>query len=255
MKQKLVYDFPTRVFHWMFVALFCVAYGIGNFVDDENPIYSYHMLAGLTLLSVVAIRLVWGFTGSKFARFSSFRLHFKELIDYFVNLLAPMNKTYMEHNPASSWASLVMMVCAILLGISGIIMSQGENKSVKEVHEIIATLFVLTATTHIAGIIVHTIIRKDPIGLSMVSGKKTLMDESHTPITETHRPLGLAYIVVVLLIGGVLLKNYSSETRQLHLLGQTLQLGEKDKQGEGASQIPPEADEDHQPTFKTEDND
>lgn len=47
MKAKRVYDLPTRVFHWLFATLFVVAFTIGNTVDDESLVFSYHMIAGL----------------------------------------------------------------------------------------------------------------------------------------------------------------------------------------------------------------
>lgn len=49
MKRELVYDLPTRIFHWMFAVLFLTAFVITKTVDDESAVFSYHMLAGLVL--------------------------------------------------------------------------------------------------------------------------------------------------------------------------------------------------------------
>jgi len=46
MRQLLVYDFPTRVFHWLFAGFFVTAFAISNLVDDESARFSLHMLAG-----------------------------------------------------------------------------------------------------------------------------------------------------------------------------------------------------------------
>jgi cytochrome b561 len=35
-----VYDWPTRIFHWLFAILFLGAYLIVHTVDDENPTLS-----------------------------------------------------------------------------------------------------------------------------------------------------------------------------------------------------------------------
>ena len=67
MKAKRVYDLPTRVFHWLFATLFVVAFTISNTVDDESLVFSYHMIAGLTLCFLVAWRLVWGVIGTTHA--------------------------------------------------------------------------------------------------------------------------------------------------------------------------------------------
>ena len=47
MKKISVYDLPTRFFHWLFASLFIAAFAIAKTVDDESPLFSYHMLAGL----------------------------------------------------------------------------------------------------------------------------------------------------------------------------------------------------------------
>jgi cytochrome b len=54
----LVWDLPTRLFHWLTVALVLVAY-ITWRIDWVN----WHALAGETLLALVLFRIVWGFVG------------------------------------------------------------------------------------------------------------------------------------------------------------------------------------------------
>ena len=75
MRKQLIYDLPTRIFHWGFAGLFVFVIFIAKTVDDENPVFSYHMLAGLMLGGLVTLRIIWGFFGTKYARFSSFALH------------------------------------------------------------------------------------------------------------------------------------------------------------------------------------
>lgn len=69
MKRIPVWDLPVRVFHWLLVAgiVFAVVSGKigGNLIE-------WHGRAGLFILGLVTFRLVWGFVGSRTARFSSF---------------------------------------------------------------------------------------------------------------------------------------------------------------------------------------
>ena len=67
MRQHLVYDLPTRIFHWFFAGLFMMAFIIANTVDDESYVFSFHMIAGLTMTFLVLLRLIWGFVGSSAA--------------------------------------------------------------------------------------------------------------------------------------------------------------------------------------------
>ena len=35
MSTTVVYDWPTRLFHWMFAGLFVIAFAIANLLDDD----------------------------------------------------------------------------------------------------------------------------------------------------------------------------------------------------------------------------
>lgn len=74
MKTTKVYDLPTRIFHWLFAATFVGAFFIAKVIDDDSPSYVFHMLLGLVLVLTVALRVVWGVVGSRYARFSSLSL-------------------------------------------------------------------------------------------------------------------------------------------------------------------------------------
>ncbi|MCB0311578.1 MAG: cytochrome b/b6 domain-containing protein, partial [Bdellovibrionales bacterium] len=60
MNEKRIYDFPTRVFHWLFALSFIIAFTIGNTVDDDAALFSYHMLSGLVLCFLLTFRIPWG---------------------------------------------------------------------------------------------------------------------------------------------------------------------------------------------------
>ena len=127
MKKISVYDLPTRFFHWLFAFLFITAFAIAKTVDDESPLFSYHMLAGLTIAFLLVLRFIWGFIGTTYARFSSFRLNPIELIQYVKDAVVTKTKTYLGHNPASSYAAVIMFACAIGLAISGILDRYGKT--------------------------------------------------------------------------------------------------------------------------------
>ena len=60
MRTTLVYDLPTRLFHWLFSGLFLLSFVITKTVDDESLVFSYHMLSGLLLGGLVLWRVFWG---------------------------------------------------------------------------------------------------------------------------------------------------------------------------------------------------
>ncbi len=136
MNKVLIYDFPTRIFHWLFVSLFLSSYFIASQVDDESLVYSYHMLAGIVLSMMVVLRIIWGFVGTKYARFSEFHLRPKELISYFKEILSNKHSFWKGHNPASSWAGIVLHTFRYkdMIGLS---MIHGKKSAMTSDEEII----------------------------------------------------------------------------------------------------------------------
>jgi cytochrome b len=227
--QVQVYDWPVRFFHWLFAGLFVAAYFIAQVFEDDSAQYPYHMLLGLTLALTVLLRITWGFAGSRFARFHSFELHPKQLLAYMKSLLQKPGKIFLGHNPASSWAAIVMMICALGLATSGYFMIHGHKEDLEEVHELFANLFLFTAIAHVAGVVFHTIKHKDPIGLAMINGKK-FWSESVPGIQRTFLIGGLLFVIVTVGFGIHLFNNYDRNTMALTVFGQTHQLGKVEKE-------------------------
>lgn len=239
MKKTSVYDLPTRFFHWLFAFLFIAAFAIAKTVDDESPLFSYHMLAGLTIVFLLMLRFIWGFIGTTYARFSSFKLNPIELILYFKDAVITKTRTYLGHNPASSYAAVVMFACAIGLAISGILMAKGgESDSIEEVHELLANVFLITVIIHVAGIVFHHIKHRDSLWSSMLDGKKKT--SSDAPGIASTRPfLGLLFVIIFVSWLGYMITNYDSRTQTLNLMGTELRLGEAEHESEYG-------DEDHE---------
>jgi cytochrome b len=228
MRQNLVYDLPTRIFHWLFAGLFLTGFVIAKTMDDDSPWFNYHSLAGLTLGFVVLLRLIWGIFGSKHARFSGFALKPTDLVSYFKGILTGEKKRWAGHNPASSWAGIVMMLMALGLAVTGYLMTSGPNKETYEdVHELLANGFIIVVVLHIAGIVLHTIRHKEMIGLSMIDGKKADVTSDQT-IPSAQSGFGILLIGLVVVFGLNLYKNYDSSTKSLKFFGTTLQLSENE---------------------------
>ena len=62
-----IWDRPTRIFHWVLVALVVVC-----FLSGRNGRFDIHIPAGQILLVLVSARILWGFVGSETARFRAF---------------------------------------------------------------------------------------------------------------------------------------------------------------------------------------
>jgi cytochrome b len=225
----LVYDLPLRFFHWFFVVLFLTAFIIGKNVEDDTLLFSYHMIAGMVLLFVVLLRIIWGFLGSRHSRFSDFSFNPLELIKYLISVTTGSKKVWPGHNPASSWAGLVMMILVLGLGVTGLLMTSGGDKEAfEDLHEIFGNLLFITAVLHILGVIVHTVRYSEFTGLSMVHGKKVGVGLEQS-ISSSRPIIGLSFLALVFAFSYTLVNNFDVHTKELKIMGKTLQLGESEK--------------------------
>lgn len=224
MRRIFAFDIPTRLFHWLTAVLFVAAYMIVEFVDSEEVLFSYHMILGLTLAVAVSLRILWGFMGTRYARFNSLHLNPKDTINYFLNL--HKSKTlYAGHNPASSWILIIMIVIALGLAATGVLMAQGIFKeNLEEIHELLANAFLYSAVAHVLGIIIHTILHKDPIGLAMIHGQKSTTENADS-IRSAQWIVGLLFILLVALTFFTLRSHFNTETKVLEIFGKSLDLG------------------------------
>jgi cytochrome b len=226
--KTIVYDWPTRIFHWLFAFLFLGAYLIVEIVEEESPIFTLHMMAGLTIGFMLILRIIWGFSGTIYARFSSFKMNPADLIGYLKDAIVAKTKRYLGHNPASSYAAIIMFVCAAGLAFTGIMMTGGsESDFYEETHELLANIFLITVIVHVGGIIFHHLKHRDSLWSSMIDGKKQPLPEK-TGITNSKRFAGMLFLILTLTWTGFLYSKYDSTNQTLDFFGQELVLGEEE---------------------------
>lgn len=226
-----VFDFPTRLFHWIFAFSILGAFSIGKFTSDEGALFPLHMLFGAMAFISVLFRIIWGIIGTRYARFSSFNLSPTALVAYIKNAFVKGKDTNINRNPASSFAALGMMALALIIPFTGYLMitaaNEGTMHDIKEVHETLATIMMLIVGTHLMGIFVHKIMKGDNIGTAMISGKKTAYNNEKG--IRNKAPIAAA--ILLSLIGGsafALTNNYNPKTKALKIGQNTYQLGENE---------------------------
>jgi len=109
-----VWDPLVRIFHWSLVLAFSVAYLSGDEESDLH-IYSGYIVAGL-----IVFRLLWGFVGTRYARFSDFVCTPKNVLAYLKSMLAGNPKRYLGHNPAGGAMIIALLLSLIVVTYSGL---------------------------------------------------------------------------------------------------------------------------------------
>lgn len=231
LRQVLIWDLPTRLFHWLFAAGFLIAFLLALTFDDESPLFSYHSLLGLIVVWLVVLRFVWGLIGSRHARFSSMLFSPKEFLEYTVGALRGNARRYDGHNPGSSYVAFAMFAVVVALAVTGVSLGS-ENEAAEDLHEILAYLMLALVAAHIAGILLHTIRHRENIALSMITGRKAASPEAAIPSAQ---PLaGAAFLVLTGAWSWSLLASYdpATNTARIPLLGKQVYLGEPEEEGE-----------------------
>ena len=103
-----VWDPLIRIGHWTLVIAFFTAY----FTEDD--FMTLHVWAGYIVGVYLLLRIVWGFVGGKYARFSAFLYSPPKILNYLKTLISGKPQHYVGHNPAGG-----IMVIALLVALAG----------------------------------------------------------------------------------------------------------------------------------------
>jgi len=184
-QQIKVWDIFIRAFHWSLLATFTISY----ITEDNFP--TLHIYSGYTMMALIALRLIWGFIGSKHARFSNFVVRPDAAIKYMKEVVQFRAKRYMGHNPAGG-----MMVIALLISLSmtllfglltygasefsgplaGIVSGVSELSAniFEELHEFFANFTLFLVVLHVIGVAIASLQHKENLVKSMVNGYKQI---------------------------------------------------------------------------------
>lgn len=226
MSRILVWDLPTRLFHWLLAGAFLPAFLVALTTDDDGRLFPVHMLLGLVAAFIVGLRLLWGLVGSRPSRLSTLALRPADLLAYVQGAITGgARRLWTGHNPGASWAALVMFACVVGLAASGILMSRGVE-AVEEVHEVLAWTLMGTVGVHLAGIVLHTLREREGIARSMLDGRR--VGAAGDAIASPRPVAGLVFLALTGAWTGGLVQSYDPATSSVvvPVLGARLLLGE-----------------------------
>ena len=233
MNPVLIWDIPTRAFHWLLALGFTAAASIALLSSEHGALFPYHAIIGLTLALLVGMRIIWGFLGTRHARFGSFIFGPRALLDYVGGHFTGRSARYIGHNPGSAVAIFALLVLVLALAGTGFMLGRGDERF-EEVHEILAYTAMAVAGVHLLGVAIHTAIYREHITLSMIHGRKVAA--ASDSITAGRGGIALLGLVIASLWAIGLINNLdpANQRTTLPLTGLAIQLGES----EGFDQSP-----------------
>ena len=194
-----VWDPLVRLFHWGLVAAFSVAYLSAEELD------TVHEVAGYVVAGLVAFRLVWGFAGGGYARFSQFLRSPSAIARHLGAMLTGRERRYLGHNPAGAAMIVAMLISLSGTAFTGWLMEDetrmamlpdlarivaparadadgddrpeygaGENgeSALEEWHEALANITLVLIALHVGGVILGSVRHHENLVRAMVTGDK-----------------------------------------------------------------------------------
>ena len=199
-QRPLVWDLPTRSFHWLLVGAFVTA----MVSSGSSRHLDVHVFAGYVVLALLLFRVVWGLAGTHYARFRSFAFGPAAARASLHGLWRRTPSLLTGHNPAGAWAIFIMLGLLLAISLSGLLVLGGEEQQgpltgvlsiaagirLHGLHELLAWGMVGVIVLHILGVAVESLLQGENLAASMVHGRK----QPHgTLVTvRTHRLLGIA---------------------------------------------------------------
>jgi cytochrome b len=164
----LVWDLPVRIFHWLLAASFA-----GAWLTAESESWRLvHVTLGYTMLALVALRIVWGFAGTRHARFADFVKGPSAVVAYVKSIVARRPAHFVGHNPAGAIAILALLALTLVVGATGYGAYSDAGHWLEEVHEAAANTMLAVVIVHIAGVVIGSIVHRENLVRAMFTGRK-----------------------------------------------------------------------------------
>jgi cytochrome b len=178
-----VWDLLVRIFHWSLVGGFATAFIV------EDDLLGVHVWAGYLVLTLIAVRLVWGVIGTRHARFTDFVRGPRQVLGYIRDALRLKAPRYLGHNPAGGAMVVALLLLVGLTDLSGMALygaqelsgplaplmagtSAATGEVLEETHEVLANLTLGFIVLHVAGVLFSSLAHRENLVGGMLTGRK-----------------------------------------------------------------------------------
>ncbi|MEI8048965.1 MAG: cytochrome b/b6 domain-containing protein [Bacteroidota bacterium] len=206
--KTYIWSWPTRIFHWLLVIGMVAAYLLG----EEEELLNFHSAVGYMVGILIFFRILWGFAGPKYSRFSDFPLGITNIKAFFSDMKGSKSKS-IGHNPGASVVMLAIILFTLMITVSGTLLlaSKGQgffssftigmnSDSLKEIHEICVYIVICLVVLHLLGNLVDFIFNKKAGTLqSMFTGYKNMEGES-IKLNSAQKIIATVGIIAALLV-------------------------------------------------------
>ncbi|MGB5484839.1 cytochrome b/b6 domain-containing protein [Parasphingorhabdus sp.] len=184
-----VWDAPLRLFHWLLVIAIAVAF---LSAEEESPLNKWHIISGWVAAILIAFRLIWGFAGGEYARFSGMWKggglghHISELLRF-------KPAAAVGHNPLGWISALLLIAVSIVTIWTGALIVTSGGEAGEDLHEIIGWSLLGLVVIHIVAVFVMSLMTRDNLVRAMITGYKRA--GRHAGVSNAQKPSLFSYLV------------------------------------------------------------
>jgi cytochrome b len=203
----MVWDLPVRVTHWALVLAVAGCWAT-HYAGVEW--FAWHRRLGYTVLVLASFRVVWGFVGTRHARFASFVRGPRTLLAY----LRERSGETVGHNPVGALSVVALLALLLLQAATGLfandeIMHMGPfygwiapelSNRITSLHRASSEWLLVLIGLHVAAVAFYARVRRRPLVRAMVTGRKPAADVPAAEAIGGSRVLRACVIVAVLAV-------------------------------------------------------
>ena len=212
----LVWDLPTRLFHWLVVVLVAVSFVSANVGGNAMQ---YHEWSGVAIIALLVFRISWGFFGSHPSRFKNFVKGPAAVWYYATGMVRGKSVRYLGHNPLGGWSVLAMLLVLMLQACLGLfanddiltegplylLVSKATSDWLTKIHRLNKYVLIGLVAIHLFAVAFHFFFKRENLLKPMITGIKHWAGNDTAPAMVS---TWLAAIIVVLSVCGVYLLIY-----------------------------------------------
>lgn len=182
--KRLIWDVPTRLFHWLLVASIIASWATAEL---SSTLMQVHLWLGYWTMGLIVFRLVWGLIGSRHARFWSFLKGPLTVLRYARSMMSPAHQETAGHNPMGGWMVMILLVLIARQVYSGLFanddvmwegpwshtVSHASQKGLTALHHQNFLLIEIAVALHILAIVWYRLAMRTDLVTPMVTGRKS----------------------------------------------------------------------------------
>lgn len=210
-----VWDAPVRIVHWVLVLLLVALVTTGLVGGD---LIAWHMRLGQMMIAVVVFRVLWGFAGSRNARFRAFVRGPRAVARYARSRRSHAPEIHVSHNPAGGWMVVLLLAALLVQAGTGLFtndgvlwsgplaerVTQATSDAVSWFHRRFWWAIAALAVVHVAAVVAYRVVLREDLIPAMVHGAKKLPPELARPedaAATATRAIALLAAAFVLVFG------------------------------------------------------